>query len=573
MSLPQKSVFVDPALVTDPTGEAAKLGAALNIDPATIEQKMRAANRFGYIARFLPDDVAAKVDALHLAGVAFVDEPKRYTPSGSLTQAVVGTVDPDGNGTAGLEKAFTTQLAGTPGKLVFEQTPDGRTIPVGEHDLVPAQKGDDLVLTLDRSMQYEVQQALTDQVKAVGAKGGMAIVSKPDTGEVLAMVNVRADAAGNVAPDGSNAPLTSVYEPGSVMKLVTATGAIEDNKVTPDTVINLPSQLTIADATFTDAEPHGPEPLAVKDIIAQSSNIGTILIGQRLGKDRIYNYMQAFGFGQKTAVDFPGEAAGVVPAPKNWWDTTMGTVPIGQGVSVTPMQMLDAYNVIANGGVYVPPKLVQATVDAGGVRHATPPGDTHRVVSQATSDKLNLILRGVVSQGTGTKGAVPGYTVAGKTGTARKPINGSYTGPDGITHYMSTFVGFAPAEAPAVSVIVVIDDPPGDQIFGGTVAAPVYAKITDFALRQLGVPPPATDPPNGGGPAHPDDQARLAAAANGTADAEDTQAVQIDADGRVHGVPAGLPPVPPAPVPASGTAGVGTVPTPPSTKVSTPGKT
>src|SRR5262249_42147604 len=154
---------------------------------------------------------------------------------------------------------------------------------------VPATKGDDLVLTVDRSMQYEVQQVLSDQVKAVGAKGGMAIVSKPDTGEVLAMVNVRTDPQGNVKPDGANAPLTSVYEPGSVMKLVTATGAIEDGRVTPDTVLNLPSELTIADATFTDAEPHGPEPMAVRDVIAQSSNIGTILIGQRLGKDRIYN--------------------------------------------------------------------------------------------------------------------------------------------------------------------------------------------------------------------------------------------------------------------------------------------
>jgi cell division protein FtsI (penicillin-binding protein 3) len=338
------------------------------------------------------------------------------------------------------------------------------------------------------------------------------------------------------------------------MKLVTATGAIEDGKVTPDTLFNLPSVLPIADANFTDAEPRGPVTWPVKAIIAQSSNIGTILIGQRLGKERIYDYLQAFGFGTKTAIDFPGEAAGVVPAPKNWSDTTVGTVPIGQGISVTPMQMLEAYNVIANGGVYVAPKLVLDTVDANGVRHPTATGDPRRVVSLQTSNQLNMILRGVVSAGTGTKGAVPGYTVAGKTGTARKPVNGGYTGPDGITHYMSTFVGFAPAEAPAVSVIVVIDDPPGDQIFGGTVAAPVYSKITDFALRQLGVPPPATDGPAGGGPAHPEDQARQAAMVNGASTAEDTEAVQIDADGRVHGVPAGIPPIPVFPVPPAGPA-------------------
>ncbi|MBI2703757.1 MAG: penicillin-binding protein 2 [Actinobacteria bacterium] len=566
LSLPQKSVFVDPKLIVDPPGEAQQLGSVLGIDPAGIEDKMRKDNRFSYVARFLDESVARQIEALSLPGVAFVEEPKRYSPSSDIAGAVVGGVDPEGVGIAGLEKLYTTQLAGTPGKLMLEQSPSGRTIPVGDYQFVPATKGDDLVLTLDRSMQFEVQRMLTDQVSSVGAKGGVAIVTKPDTGEVLASVSVTKNENNEVKPDGNFAALTTVYEPGSVMKLATVSGAIEDKKVDPDTVINLPTELKIADATFTDAEERGAVAWPVKTIIEQSSNIGTILIGQRLGRERIVEYMKRFGFDEKTGINFPGEQSGVVPPLDKWWATTAATVPIGQGVSVTPMQMLAAYNVIANGGVYISPKLVQASVDANGVRRPTPDPPPRTVVSLDTANKLNVILRSVVAQGTGTKAAVPGYTVGGKTGTSRKPQpGGGYEGPDGVVQYQATFVGFAPAEAPKVSVLVMIDEPAGGQIFGGLVAAPVFSKITEFALKRLGVPPPVTDAPAGGVPADSEAQAKKAmTGASNPSLPEDTLAVETLPDGRVRGVPAGLPPggfipmplLPPVPAPATTSSAV-----------------
>lgn len=548
LSLPQTSVFVDPKLVTDPAGEAARLADVLGTDPTEIERKMRAENRFGYVARHLPDDLAAKVKALALPGVAYLEEPRRFTPSGDLASGIVGTTDVDGGGISGLERQYADDLTGEPGKVVIEQTPEGRTIPIGQNQVIPAVKGKDLVLTLDRNLQFDVERILADQVKAAGAKGAIAVVSKPATGEVLAMANVRADEkTGEVTPSTDNAALTGVYEPGSVMKLVTASGAIEEGKVTPDTVLSLPSSLSLGGAEFTDAEARGPVAWPVSKIISESSNIGTILMGQKLGKEKVVDYLHRFGFGRSTGLGFPNEQRGVVPAAKDWWDSSMGTVPIGQGVSVTPLQMLLAYNVVANGGTYVPPKVVNAVVDGSGVKRPTDAGEGHRVISEDTADKMNIILRGVVATGTGTKAAVPGYTVAGKTGTARKPQpSGGYTDAAGVTHYESTFVGFAPAESPEVSVIVIIDDPGGGQIFGGLVAAPAFAKITESALRLLGVPPPAVDQPAGGGPAASGEQAKSAGAA-----ADDTPAYEVGADGRKRALPATDAPGTPAP----GTAG------------------
>lgn len=566
LSLPQKSVFVDPKLIADPASEARTLSAVLGVDPAEVEEKMRRTNRFSYVARFLTDDMANKVADLNLPGVAFVEEPKRHAPAGEALEPIVGDVDVDGKGIAGLERLYTDELAGTPGKLVLEQAPDGRTIPVGEHSLVPAVKGDDLVLTIDRAMQFEVQRLLSEQVAAVDAKGGAAVVMRPDTGEILAVVSVTKNEKNEVEPDGNLAGLTMVYEPGSVMKVVTIAGAIQDGKVTPDTVIPLPSTLTLADATFSDAEGRGAVNWPVSTILSNSSNVGTILVGQRLGKERIVDYMHGFGLGAKTGIDFPGEQSGVVPAAKDWWASTAGSVPIGQSVSVTPVQMLGAYNTIANGGTYLSPKLVNATIDANGMKHPLPDIGTRQTISPDTANKMNVMLRQVVATGTGTKAAVPGYTVAGKTGTSRKPQpGGGYMAPDGTVKYQATFVGFAPAEAPKLSVLAMVDEPAGGQIYGGLVAAPLFARITEFALRQLGVPPPLTDVPAGGAPADPEAQAKMATKGvghGGAATPEDTMTVEVLPDGRKRGVVAGLPPAPLAlPAPATtqvpGTAGGG----------------
>ena len=550
LSLPRKSVFVDPSLVEQPQALAELLAPVLGllVDDVRAKVTPRDAQRFVYLRRHVEDDVARQVQKLAkehgIKGVGITAEPKRYRPADEVATSIVGFTDIDGKAMerSGIEFRYDELLTGTPGQLVFEQSPDGRTIPVGESLLLPAQKGDDLVLTLDRSMQFEVQRILAEQVRAVSAKGGIAIVSKPDTGEVLAMANVRADEkTGEVLPSANNAGLTSSYEPGSVMKLVTATGAIEEGLVTPETVLNLPVSLQIKDGNFSDAEPRGPVAWSVKEIITESSNVGTIMMGQKLGKNRVYDYLRNFGFGDKTAIDFPNEQAGHVPSPhreNEWWDTSMGTVPIGQGVSVTPMQMLAAYNVIANRGQYISPILVSDVIDKDGIRRPTLRPDPRQVVSTTAADQLNLILRNVVSAGTGKKAAVDGYTVAGKTGTSRKAqANGSYISEDGTVKYESTFVGFAPAEAPAVSVIVIIDEPMG-EIYGGLVAAPAYAKITDFALRVLGVAPPATDIANGHGKADPKTQAELVVKGA----IPEAPPYESTADGRKRAHPAGSDP-------------------------------
>jgi cell division protein FtsI (penicillin-binding protein 3) len=510
MSVPMKTIFVDDKLVTDPAGEAAALAPVLQLDATALEAKLSqrhpdttgalVPDRFVYVARKVSVEVADQVKALKLPGINFIDESMVANPSGDLARNLLGTVDVDNNGVSGLEKQYNGELTGTPGSLTLERNPQGRTIPVGEHQLTPAVKGDDLVLTLDQSMQFETESVLAEQVGVTQAKGGMAIVTKPDTGEILAMATVtRDEKTGAIAVSGNNAPVTSVYEPGSVMKIVTVSAALEQGLVTPETPIEVPGSLQVGDHAFTDAEVHGTETMTVAQILAKSSNIGTIKIAQKVGKQSLYDKLMDFGFGQRTALDFPDESRGTVPAPDTWWTTSMGTIPIGQGISATPMQVLSAYNTIANRGTYVAPHLVDSTIDGQGQEHPVATDAGHRVMSSATADKMNLMLRGVVTDGTGLTAAVNGYSVMGKTGTARKPqAGGGYTDAAGGVKYESTFVGVVPAEAPALSVIVVIDEPSGGNYTGGAVAAPAFSKIAAFGLRQYSVPPPVADLAAGG---------------------------------------------------------------------------
>jgi len=536
MSRPATSVFVDPALVEDPVAEAAELAPVLGLDPARVEALMRGEGRFAYLARKVPPEVVEQVRALALPGVAFLTEPERHRPSGDLARAVLGEVDVDNVGISGLELLYGDELTGTPGELVLERDPAGRTIAMGEHQLVPAVKGDDLILTLDRSLQFEVERVLAEQVARTEARGGIAVVSRPDTGEVLAMANmVRDPESDRIVPGTNAAALTATYEPGSVMKMVTVAGAIERGVVTPDTVISVPPSLRIADARFTDAEPHGGAEWTVTEVLAHSSNIGTIKIAQQLGRQPLYDTLRAFGFGERTAIGFPNEQAGAVPPPEQWWDTSMGTIPIGHGVSATPLQVLAAYNVIANDGVYVPPRLVAARVDADGVAHRPPVPSGRRVVSERTARELNRMLREVVADGTGRRAAVGGYTPAGKTGTSRKQFGGGYVDADGVVRYQSTFVGFVPAERPALSIIVIIDDPRSGEYTGGMVSAPAFSSIASYALRLLGIPPPLTDVASDG-------------AAVVRSPDELVEPFTRTADGRIRALPAEMPP-PPQPVP------------------------
>jgi len=501
ISRPGRSIFVDPKLVTDASAEAAVLAPILGLDPLLVESKMNGKGRFAYLARRVPADIADRVEALGLAGVAFLEESERFAAGGESARSLLGSVDVDNVGISGLESQFGDALTGTPGSLSLERSPSGRTIAVGDHSLTPAVKGDDLKLTIDQSIQFEAERLLGDQVKATGAKGGVAIVSKPGTGEVLAIADMVVDPeTGQVHVSSNNSALTTQYEPGSVMKTVTIAGALEAGQIAPNTQFNLPPMLRIYDAEFGEAEGRGTVTWDTTQILTHSSNIGAIKIGQGLGKDALYATQKAFGFGVRTALDFPNEAPGTVLAPSKYSGTSLPSIAIGQGISVTPMQMLFAYNTIANQGVYIAPKLVDATIDAAGVERLTAAGESHRAVSAATADKVNLMLRNVVNEGTGQLAAINGYSVAGKTGTARKPQpGGGYTDRFGVTRYQSTFVGFVPAQQPALSVYVMIDEPGGDYT-GGATAAPVFSKLGSFALNRLGIAPAATDIALGGAP-------------------------------------------------------------------------
>jgi cell division protein FtsI (penicillin-binding protein 3) len=492
ISAPQRTVWADPLAVTHPDNAAEALGPLLGLDPAALEATLRADSRFEYLARQVSDDIANRVDALNLDGVYLIEEQTRFNPGGDLAGSVLGRVTTDGEGSAGFELQYDDELRGTPGQLVVERDPDGRTIASGDHQLEQAVPGTDLVLTLDRAMQLEVERMLTEHVGAVGGRAGTAIVMDTDTGEILALANVGTTVEG--LPPGlttENRAFTSVYEPGSVNKVVTMSAAIEEGVVTPESLVTVPVSLQVYDKEFVDGGHEAPVQWTPTDILTRSSNVGTILMGQRLGSERLDRYLRDFGFGDRTSVGFPNESPGLLPRPDDYSGTSLATIAMGQGISVTAIQMLAAYNTVANGGVYVEPQLVMATIDSAGHRRNSPPPHTHRVVSEHTADAVQDMMTYVVEEGTGRRAQVDGYLAAGKTGTARKPMpGGGYTDELGRYHYVATFAGFVPAQAPEVSIIVVIDEP-ATSIYASQTAAPLFSRLATYALRHLRVAPSA----------------------------------------------------------------------------------
>ncbi len=504
LSLPQRTLFTDPRFVTDPVATARALAPIVGVDEATLESRLVADNSFGYLSRLMPDDVADRVAELladpdaPMEGVYVLEEPKRFLPGGSMARGILGTTDVDNVGVGGLELMFDDVLTGTPGRLELEQGPGGRTIATGHHALTPATPGGDVRLTIDQAIQFEAERVLADQVEEMDAAGGMAVLAVPSTGEVLAMASVLRDGGeGEAYVSGNNAALTTVYEPGSVMKVVTMAGVLEEGLVTPESRIDVPDALQVSNHLFTEYKPHGLGSWPLGEIISNSSNTGTIKLAQMLGEEGLHRWFRDFGLGERTAIGFPNEAAGVVLDLEDWSGTSIGSMPIGQGISVTPVQMLSVYNTIANGGVHVPLHLIDGTTDGAGVVHRRTLEEPRRVISPTTAAAVTTMLAATVADGTGVQAQVPGYPAGGKTGTAIKPYNGGYTGPDGIRHYMGTFVGFVPTTDPALSMIVIIDDPRAGAYTGGAVSAPVFSELAQFALRRLAVPAvaaPATAP-------------------------------------------------------------------------------
>ena len=486
VSVSRSSVWADPRLIDDPDAYAATLAPLVGGDPIALANSLGQKDRsFVYVARQVEQDVAAKVRRLDLAGIGFVAEPKRYYPAGALAAPLLGFVGIDNSGLGGIEVGFDSTLAGKPGEMKVERDPQGRELPEGVQRVRAPERGSDLVLTIDQSLQYEVERVLADEVTKTRSLGGTAVLADVQTGDVLAMASVdgaTADVPAHPAPSSTpNRPLTDVFEPGSTNKVVTIAAALEAGLVNPSTMLQVPGRIVVDGQEFEDVHSH-PTDLSVADIVRYSSNVGTIQIARMVGKARFDQALRDFGFGSATGLDYPGEAPGILLPLEQYNDTSMASMPVGSGIAVTAMQMLGVYLTIANDGEARAPRLLKATIDADGNRREQPLGASRRVVSAQTAQTMQTLLESVVADGTGTNAQIAGYRVAGKTGTARKP---PYEKPP--YKYVISFAGFAPAGSPRLAAIVVLDEPQVNAT-GGQAAAPTFARIMQYALAVDRVP-------------------------------------------------------------------------------------
>ncbi len=489
LSIPARTLYANPRQITDPEGVARVLAPILDRPLEELTERLHRDKGFVYLARRVDVAVAEKVEGLGLVGVGALDEASRFYPGGGLASTVLGLVGTDAEGLGGLEFGYQDLLGGRPGFRVLEQDPLGRQIPQGTFQEEPPVAGSDLMLTIDRDIQFAAERALGRAVEETGADGGTVVVVDPRTGDILAMANAPGfdpNDPSTIEPDAMrNRAVVDIHEPGSVQKVVTAAAALEEGVVTPDSAYEIPSRYRVGGRDFRDAHPHPTSVLRFDEIIARSSNVGTIKVALALGAERLQTYLERFGFGRATGLGFPGEAAGLLPRTDRW-ATSLPTMAIGQGVSATALQMAQVYAALANDGVLAEPRLVTGWVDPDGDLHHAPAARTRRVVSAATAVQVREMMAKVVAEGTGTLAAVPGYLVGGKTGTAQKPSpSGGYSG------HMASFYGVVPVRSPRLVIGVVLDQP--SPIWGGVVAAPVFREVGEAAVRILRIPPDALD--------------------------------------------------------------------------------
>lgn len=503
LSVQLVNLIADPKSVTDPEAAAEIVANTIEVDQGRLLGRLNEpGSRFVYVARQLDpreaDEVLAKLAKAKIPGFFVEDSQERVNPAGSLASAIVGRTDIDGAGTSGLEKADDGELTGTPGERAVELAPDGSTIANAARLAAPAVPGADLTLTLDRTLQYEAERQLIEAVDKQGAKSGVAIVGDPRTGDLLAVANVaRSPETDKISPVAYNMAFTASFEAGSVMKLVTVAGAYEAKETNPEEQITVPWRLQVEDHEYSDHDWHATEQMRVDDIVAQSSNIGTIMLGQRVGSHALEGYLRDFGFGAPTSLGLPGESGGILSSSDDWYPTDQASISIGQGIAVTPIQLWSAYNVIANEGSYVPPRLIEATTRAGADEVVAPAGEQRRVIRPEVAKWMNSALQHVVDEGTAKEWQIPGYTVAAKTGTARKPNpeNGKYDwggGAEPSFRYTTVFSGFLPASDPKLSITVLLDEPT-NALSGATAAGPVFNALAKSGLNHLRIPP---DRPN-----------------------------------------------------------------------------
>ncbi len=495
-SVEWSAVYADPSRVDNPLAVARDLAPVLGMEVEALAQKMSVPGQFVYIQRQVPPEQAQQVGELNLAGIGMLPELHRVYPLGSVGSEIVGSVSTDHTGISGIEKLYNDLLIASNGLEVREVYPGGRSVPGGLNESTRAVDGSDLRLTIDRVLQYEAARVLAEQVTETEAAGGVIVLGRPATGEILAMATATRNDTGEVITGAENKAITWAFEPGSAIKGLTFSAVLDAGLATPAMTRQVPDRLVVSDSTFSDYSPHPVQSYSVRDILVESSNIGTILWGQRLGKAGLDGYLRSFGLGERSGLELYGESAGLLPSLANWSGTSLATIAIGQGVAVTPLQLLQAFNVIANDGVYIPARIVADVTGPDGAVTAPPSSiEPRRVMSSAAAIHMRRMLREAVADGTGKRASVSGYEVAGKTGTARKPHpDGGYEDSAGNYRYVATFVGFLPASNPELSLIVVIEEPT-TTIYGGSAAAPAFAELAEIAVRRLKVPPPTNTGP------------------------------------------------------------------------------
>jgi len=480
------SVYVIPQDIDDSDAVAPKLAEILGQPLATVENKLSAVSTFVWLARQLPPEVGERVQKLNIRGVQILQETRRFYPKRYLAGQVLGFVGVDGTGLGGLEHLYNRELTGTPHQATLQRDATGRTVQVMAGDPSDQPRGADLYLTLDERLQYIAEKEIAARVRETQARSGLVVIMHPPTGDIIALAHYPFFNPNDFQDPKQrvwqrNRAVTDPVEPGSTFKLVAASAALEENVARITDMFHCENGFTVRNGRrLRDHHPYGL--LSFAQIIERSSNIGTAKIAGRLSDNQLYTYIRRFGFGEKSLVNLPGEEDGLIRPPRKWTKPTHDSLAFGQELTVTPVQLLTAYAAMANGGWLMRPRVVEHIVQGDEFQFFAPHA-RHRVLSPSTLERMNEILVGAVERGTGKQAAVEGYTVAGKTGTSQKVERGVYS----HSKVLASFVGYVPAEAPQLAIVVLIDEPRVAK-WGGEAAAPVFKRVAQQALYYLQVP-------------------------------------------------------------------------------------
>ncbi|HSP35910.1 MAG TPA: penicillin-binding transpeptidase domain-containing protein [Thermoanaerobaculia bacterium] len=484
------SIYADPQAIPNHRAAAVKLAPILHVPARDIESRLDSDAGFVWIARHVPVEVVGRVKHLGINGISFIDDHRRAYPRGSLAANVIGYVGVDGEGLAGVEHSFDAQVRGRAGRVtVLRDARRGMYLVGGEGVNRPVD-GNDVVLTIDSVVQFITERALAKAVDKYHAAGGSAIVMDARAGGILAMASLPTFDPNHFrdypAATWRNRNVQEIYEPGSTFKIITASAAIEEGVVTPSQILDCANgAIQVADVEIHDHGGHNYGLMTFEDVMVHSSNVGTVRVALNLGERRLYDYVRRFGFGQRTNIQLPGEAAGLLRRLRHWSDVSVASIAIGQEIGVTPLQLVRAIATVANGGTRVEPRIIDRVVDNSGATIYTPERPAgKRVVSERTAAVLNEILKSVVYRGTGERAALPEHVVAGKSGTAQKAVRGGYA----IDKFIASFGGYVPADRPRLVILVVVDEPKHEQ-YGGVIAAPAFREIAEGALHYLRVTP------------------------------------------------------------------------------------